>query len=321
MIKKLKRNIITGIKNKKINVFFLFLLLSFLILIFSKLSKEYTNTIVFTINKINVPKEYVILNDSNTKLNITLRTHGFNWLKYYLSKPEITIDFSKDVKRKGAQYIWDKSKVFINSESEFGNQVELLNVSPDELYFKYDVNLIKKVPVIVSDQISFSPGFDAFNSIKVEPDSIQIVGPNDMLVNIKSIEIEKIALENIKSDILKVVKLKIPKNNKDLIFSNEEVNLSLKVEKFTEGSLKVPIILINIPDSLSIKYFPKTINVIYYTSLNNFNEISAKDFKVICDFSKVNNSQTFLLPELNKITNKVKTAKINQQHIEFIITE
>ncbi len=321
MIKKLKRNIITGIKNKKINVFFLFLLLSFLILIFSKLSKEYTNTIIFNIDKVNVPKEYVILNDSNAKLNITLKTHGFNWLKYYLSKPEITIDFSKDVKRKGALYVWDKSKIFINSESEFGNQVELLNVSPDELYFKYDVNLIKKVPVIVSDQISFSPGFDAINSIKVEPDSIQIVGPNDMLVNIKSIETEKITLENIKSDILKVVKLKIPKNNKDLIFSNEEVNLSLKVEKFTEGSLKVPIILINIPDSLSIKYFPKTINVIYYTSLNNFNEISAKDFKVICDFSKVNNSQTFLLPELNKITNKVKTAKINQQHIEFIITE
>lgn len=321
MIKKLKRNIITGIKNKKINVFFLFLLLSFLILIFSKLSKEYTNTIVFTIDKINVPKEYVILNDSNTKLNITLKTHGFNWLKYYLSKPEITIDFSKDVKRKGAQYIWDKSKVFINSESEFGSQVELLNVSPDELYFKYDVNLIKKVPVIVNAEIGFSPGFDAFNTYKIEPDSVQIIGPNEMVDNIKSIETEKVTLENIKSDILKDIKLKLPKNNSDLIFSKNKVSISLKVEKFTEGSVKVPITLINVPDGLSIKYFPKTINVVYYTSLNNFNEISGKDFKVICDFSKVNNSQTFLLPELDKITNKVKTAKINQQHIEFIITE
>jgi hypothetical protein len=295
--------------------------LSFIILIFSKLSKDFTNTVVFGIHKINVPKEYVILNDSNAKLNITLKTHGFNWLKYYISKPEITIDFSKDVKRNGNSYVWNKSKIFINSESEFGSQVELLNVSPDELYFKFDVNSIKKVPVVVNADISFSPGFDAFNLSKIEPDSIQIVGPNEMVNNIKSIETEKITLENIKSDVLKVVKLKIPKNNKDLIFSNDEVNLSLKVEKFTEGTLKVPIILINVPDSLSIKYFPKTINVIYYTSLNNFNDISAKDFKVICDFSKVSENQTFLLPELNKITNKVKTAKINQQHIEFIINE
>jgi hypothetical protein len=321
MIKKLKTNIITNMKNRKINVFFLFLLLSFLILIFSKLSKEYTNTIVFTINKINVPQEYIILNDSNAKLNITLKTHGFNWLKYYISKPEITIDFSKDVKKNANSYIWNKSNIFINSDLEFGSKIELLNVSPDKLYFKYDKNLIKKIPVVLNADIRFMPGYDAFNTCKILPDSIQVVGPNEMVNNIKSIETENVILENVKSDVLKDIKLKLPKRNKDLIFSNNEVSISLKVEKFTEGSLKVPITLINVPEGLSIKYFPKTINVIYYTSLNIFNEISAKDFKVICDFSKVNNSQTFLLPELNKITNKVKTAKINQQHIEFIITE
>lgn len=321
MIKKLKTNTISSIKNRKINVFFLFLLLSFIILIFSKLSKDFTNTIVFDIHKINVPKEYVILNDSNQKLHITLKTHGFNWLKYYISKPEITIDFSKDVKKSANSYVWDNSKIFINRELEFGNQVELLNVNPDKLYFKFDVNSIKNVPVVVNADIQFTPGYDAFNLSKIQPDSIQIVGPKELVNHIKSIETEKITLENIKSDVLKRVKLKIPKNNNDLIFSNDEVSLSLKVEKFTEGTLKVPIILTNVPDNLSIKYFPKTINVIYYTSLINFNEISAKDFKVICDFSKVSDSQTFLLPELNKTTNKVKTAKINEQHIEFIITE
>ena len=49
--------------------------------------------------------------------------------------------------------------------------------------------------------------------------------------------------------------------------------------------------------------------------------ISVKDFKVVCDYNKVSNNQTFLLPELDKITQNVKSAKINQQHIDFIITE
>ena len=61
--------------------------------------------------------------------------------------------------------------------------------------------------------------------------------------------------------------------------------------------------------------------MIYYTSLDKFNEISVKDFKVVCDYGKVSNNQTFLLPELDKITQNVKSAKINQQHIDFIITE
>ena len=83
MIKKIKSDIKTSIKTKKINVFFLFLFFAFVLLIFSKLSKEYTNTIVFNIEKINVPPENVVLHDSNAVLKITLKAHGFNWLKYF----------------------------------------------------------------------------------------------------------------------------------------------------------------------------------------------------------------------------------------------
>lgn len=321
MIKALKSNIITGIKNRKINVFFIFLIMAFIILIFSKLSKEYTNTIVFDIDKVNVPQEYVILNDTNAKLNITLKTIGFNWLKYYLSKPEVTIDFKKDVSKIGSEYILNKSTVFLKSNSEFGSQAELLNVSPDNIYFRFDVNLIKKIPVFVNANINFSPGYDTFNLYEMHPDSIQVVGPNELVKPITGIQTEKITLQNVKSDISMTLKLQLPKNNEDLIFSNEEVEMTAKVEKFTEGNLKVPVELINVPVNLKIKFFPKAINVIFYTSLKNFNDISVKDFKVTCDYNKVSSNQTFLLPELNKITPKVKSAKINQQHIDFIITE
>ena len=116
MIKKIKSNIITGIKNRKINVFFIFLLMSFLILIFSKLSKDYVNTVGFTVKRVNVPNEYVILNDSNATINITLKTIGFNWLKYYFSNPEITVDFKRDVTKKDSVYILNNSKLLSNKK-------------------------------------------------------------------------------------------------------------------------------------------------------------------------------------------------------------
>ena len=73
MIKKLRTQILASIKSRKINIFLLFLLMSFLILIFSKLSKNYTNTLAFKIEKINVPEEKVILNNSDSILNVTLK--------------------------------------------------------------------------------------------------------------------------------------------------------------------------------------------------------------------------------------------------------
>src|SRR5690606_41420715 len=84
--------ILATFKSKKINVFLLFVLLSFVVLLFLKLSNTYTNTITFKISKIKVPEGHLVLNDNSHELHITIRAHGFNLLKYYFNEPEITID-------------------------------------------------------------------------------------------------------------------------------------------------------------------------------------------------------------------------------------
>ncbi|WP_239970648.1 YbbR-like domain-containing protein [Confluentibacter citreus] len=321
MIRKLKKEILISIRNRKINVFFLFLLLAFIILIFTKLSNEFTNTITFDINKINVPQENVVLNDSNAKLKVTLKTHGFKWLGYYLSKPKINIDFSKDVIKTKSTFIWDKSKAYLYSDEQFGNKVELLNISPDTLVFKYDVNLVKKVPILLNTDVAFVSGFDVTGNYKLNPDSIVVVGPEIIASKVKSVQTEKLTLDDVKSNISSMVKLKLPKNNKDLKFSTNEIQVSATVEKYTEGTLKIPVSVINVPADMTLNYFPKEVIVAYYTSLKDFKAIKAEDFVVECDFSAIENQQAYLTPKLTKISKLVKSAKVNQQRIEFIILE
>ncbi|WP_308992133.1 YbbR-like domain-containing protein [Mariniflexile litorale] len=319
MIKKIKSDILASIKNKKINVFFLFLFLAFIILIFTKLSKTTTNTIVFNIEKINVPQENIIFNDS-IALNITLKTHGFKWLSYYFSEPKIIIDFKKDVYKKDSVFIWNKSKAYLEN-TQFDKKVELLNVSPDVLTFRYGVNMVKKVPVKLNSDIKYNPGFDVSKPYVLIPDSVVVVGPKALVSKVDFIQTEKVLLVNVKKDISETVKLKLPKTNKDLTFSNDKVLLKATVEKFTEGTLKVPVTIINVPNNINLKYFPKEVNVSYYVSLSNFNSISAKDFNVICNYSNAVNNQSILVPELEKFPETAKNVKIKQQRIEFIIIE
>jgi hypothetical protein len=320
MIKRLKSELIASIKNKKINVFFLFLVSAFIILIFTKLSKQHTNTLAFNIEKINVPQDHVIINDSSTVLSLTLKTSGFKWLKYYLNKPKVKIDFSKDVYEKESVYVWSKSKAFLNN-TQFDKQVELLNMSPDTLVFRYGVSMVKKVPVVLNSKIEFSQGYDVLEDYIIQPDSIQIIGPDLIVSEIENIETDTIVLSNIKTDIFETVNLKLPKNKKELKFSNTNIVLEALVEKFTEGTLKIPITVINVPKGLSLNFFPKAINVSYYVNLSNFNSVKSKDFKVVCDFNKIGDNQSFLIPELVKFPKSIKKSKINQQRVEFIITE
>lgn len=319
MLRKLKSHILASIKNKRINVFILFLLSAFVILMFTKLSKQYTNTIAFEIEKINVPEENVILNDS-VFLNITLKTHGFKWLSYYLSQPKIKIDFTNDVYKEEAVFVYNKSKAYLNN-TQFDKEVELLSMSPEKLTFRYGVNLVKKIPIKINADINFSPGYDNSSPFRVEPDSIVIVGPNILVSEFEYIETETLTIADVRADLNEKIKLKLPNNNTDLKFSIDYVLLKATVEKFTEGTLKIPVMVINAPKNSGIKYFPKTVSVSYYVSLSNFNAITSKDFKVVCDFSKTNENQSFLIPELVKQPKAVKNVKIGQKRIEFIITK
>ncbi|MDD7887407.1 YbbR-like domain-containing protein [Flavivirga sp. 57AJ16] len=317
MIKKIKSEILTSIKNKRINVFILFLLLAFIILILTKLSKEYTNTMAFSIEKINIPEENVVLNDS-VKLKITLKTHGFKWLRYYISKPRIKIDFINDVEKKEGVFLWNKSIAYINN-TQFDKQVELLNMSPNRLTFRYGVNLVKKVPVKLNTTINFTPGYDISHKLVSDPDSIVVIGPDILVSKINLLETEEAIFNDVKSNLEETIKLKLPENISDLKFSHDDVVIKARVEKFTEGTLKIPVSIINAPKEARLKYFPKKVNVSYYISLSDFNSVTNKDFKVVCDYTKAIDNQSILVPELVEFPKTAKNIKINQQRIEFII--
>ncbi|WP_246041077.1 YbbR-like domain-containing protein [Flavivirga rizhaonensis] len=298
-------------------MFILFLLFAFIILIFTKLSKEYTNTIVFDIEKVNVPEENVILNDS-VVLNITLKTHGFKWLRYYVSKPKIKIDFINDVDKEDGVFLWNKSKAYLDN-TQFDEQVELLNISPKRLAFRYDVNLVKKVPIKINATVNFHPGYDVADKLVSDPDSIEIIGPNVLVSKIHHLETEDVIFNDVKSNLSEITNLKLPENTSDLKFSANSITIKGDVEKFTEGTLKIPVSIINAPKGVKLKYFPKEVNVSYYISLSHFNSVTNKDFKVVCDYTKAVGNQSLLVPELVKSPKTAKNIKMNQQRIEFII--
>lgn len=321
MIKLIKSKIQSSIKTKKINVFLLFLALAFGILLLTKLSKSYTNTFVFDIDKINIPEEEVILNDDSQKLEITIKTFGFELLSYYLSKPKLQVDFSKQIDKTDSTYIWTKNKAFAALNNQFNKNIEILNIAPDSLWFKYDVNAVKMIPVELLSTITYSPGYNLSNELALTPDSIKVIGAESILDRINRIQSDTLKMDDVKQDVLKVVDLKLDSLTDVLKFSNKQITVSAKVEKHTEGTLSIPVDVINIPKGIKLRYFPKSVSVSYYVSLANFNTIEANDFKVACDFEKLKKGQTFLVPEMVKTPQTVKHTKINQEYIEFIITE
>lgn len=317
----LKSKILKTIKSKRINVFLLFFSLAFTILVLTKLSNDYTNTLTLNVETSNVPEELVVLNDSTHKLKVTLETHGFKWLKYYIWTPKINIDFVEDVSKLDSSFVWSKSKDYSSVSNQFDKSDKILSINPDSLKFRYDVNAVKYLPIIAKTNISYDPGYNMLNAIEIVPDSVKVIGPATLLSKLESLETKDFERKEVKTSIDSKLPLHLEGLNSDIRIAVKEVTLKAKVEKFTEGTLNVPVQVINVPNGMLLKYFPKSINVSYYTSLNAFNSITVNDFKVVCDYNDIKENNTYLTPFLAKQPKAVKSTRLHQQKIEFIIAK
>lgn len=312
-----KQNIISYLKSKRLNVFLLFLILAFLFSVLSKLSQRYTHSFAFKINTINVPENHVVLNDSNAVMNIALNTYGFKHIKYYLKQPKIDVDFSS-LDKTPTQYRWTESNELSKIINQFDASINIENITPDTIVFRYDLNAVKKIPVRLVSNIKYSTGYDIVNTQKLVPDSVKIIGPKVMIDSIFEVYTKKMNLENINSNFSETIALDVSAFSKDVKISTRSIKVNGTVEKFTEGTIEVPVNIINVPENVKINYYPKSVPLVFYTSLSSFSSITPSNFIVQCDFNTIK-SNTYLIPKIVKQPNNIKYAKLNVKQIEFVI--
>jgi hypothetical protein len=308
------------LSRKKLRVFGLFFLLSFSILLLTKLSQDYTHTVKFAIDKINIPEEQVIIGDSSHYLEITLKTYGFKLARYLLTTPEVEVDFLT-LEMAKSQYVWTDRKQHASIVNQFDRNVEIIAINPDTLYFKYDVNFVKTVPIIIKSQLNYAVGFDLLDNLASKPDSVKIIGPKVLIDTITHINTEVLDLKELNAPIAQKVNLELPLKNQQIIYSHQSTKVIANIVKFTEGTLEIPIEVVNVPKNVKLSYFPKTVKLIFYTSLKNFKTISAQDFRIECDFKATDNTSGFLKPKIVGQPNTIKNARLSTDNVEYIIRQ
>ena len=309
------------VKSRRLNVFLIFFLLAFFILVLARLSASYTNTVEFKVELKNIPDEMIVLNDSTNTLNFTMTADGFEWMRYYLKTPSVGIDFNNEVKKADSLYVWSLSRGFAGINNQFNKDVVVKTINPDTLFFKVDINAVKMVPVKPNFNISYSPGYNVLNTIVTVPDSVKIIGPESLLLKIDKIETEVLRRKEVYKPFSTQLSLISETKNSQIKVKTKAVTVNVNVEKFTEGILSLPVNIINVPKNVKVNYFPKTINLSYYTSLENYNTIDVNDFEVVCDFNEHNSKYSYLTPKLVKAPKTIKTSRLHEQKIEYIISE
>jgi hypothetical protein len=309
------------IKNKKISKSFIsFLVASVLIWLLITLSKEYTTLLTFPVSYHSIPQNQLLQREPTKELDIIVKTTGFTILKSRFGNTTLKLNAANLTKKSLNRYYFLTKNQINTIQQQLNSSIQLQGVVLDTIYLEIGKLISKKVPLKPNLAIGYHIGYDVLEAVAISPDSVVISGPEAQIAEIKTLNLEALKLKDVKADFSKKVKIILPENSGGIKIDSAYTTISGKVEKFTEGSFKIPFKVTNLPENVELTMLNKTVEVFFVVGLSNFNKIDKNFFKVVCDYniSKENNLR-YLLPKVVAKSSFIKSFKVFPNKIDFLI--
>ncbi|MDH7448274.1 YbbR-like domain-containing protein [Aquimarina sp. 2201CG14-23] len=309
-----------SLKRNNVKTFLFFLAFTSLLWLLIQFSKNYTKEVEVAIHYTNLPEDRILHDESDQTLKLTLNGNGFRLINHSWSKPLLQFDVSDAVAADDDEYYFliDQGGQLLKEKLDFNGRI--LSFRKDTLQVKLDVNLEKKIPIRLVKEIDYVPGYGSDKGVVLSPDSIVISGPKRIVDTIHYVVTENLKFEGLNTNNQTTLPIKIDSLPARIKVLPKEVEASIEVSKFTEGSQEIPITLINVPEGKEIKIFPKEVRVVYRVGLDKYNEINLRDFKVIADYNKVSEDSSFLILELVDMpSSSIHDVRLQDKQVQFVI--
>jgi hypothetical protein len=306
---------------KKISKTFIgFLVASFFIWLLITFSKEYTTVINFPVEYSKIPQNKLLQEAPINEISLSIKASGFKLVKAKLKQEIIQLNASNLQRKTSSKFYFLPKNQIKNIQSQLTYKVELQEILQDTIYLNLGVLTSKKVPLKTNLIIDYHIGYDLVNEIKIEPDSVIISGPENQIENINHLKLSKLKLKDVKASFTNKLKIIKPKELDKLKINIAEASISGHVEKFTEGSFKVPFEIINLPTDVNLTSLTNNVEVFFVVALSNFNKVNKLSFKVECDYlMSEKNNLSYLIPKIVDKPDFLKSYKIIPNKIDFLI--
>ncbi len=308
--------------NKRIQIpkiFFGFLLTSFFMWLLINLSKEYVTKITYYVSYDNLAQDKILQETPLQKIDFLIKGNGFKLFTASFSNKRLSFSVDKLKSKNITDYYLLTSNKKREIQDQLNSGLELVDILKDTLHFKLGTLKTKKVPVVPDLDLNYKLGF-GLAEMKINPDSVLISGPELQINKIKEITTKKATFQEVNEDFSTDLEVERKILSDNVKLSNSSISIELLIDKFTEGTLEVPIKIINAPKNLELNTFPKNVKITYRVGLKNYNKISADLFNVVCDYKFTKDGNlSYLVPKLEDAPELISLVRVSPQKVDFLI--
>ncbi len=314
---------------KRVLVFLVFVLLSSILWLFRVLEESYVSTINYPVRYLDFPANKILTGDTPYKLKLTVRGTGYsllsNKLRYKTPLNFSINNFSLYSQSKDSMSVYILTRyaqeALSQELSRKRTNLEIVSISPDTIFFSFTRSVIKKVPVevVINNQKNLFARQHKLNGfIYTIPDSIEISGPANLVDTINHLYTQSISPFELE-DTFKQKATILFYNN--VTMDKEKVNVVIPVDRFTELSYRVVIVPRNVPDSLSIKLFPREATLYFNVTHSQIPFALESDFKPFVDYNELKEnlkSTSYLTVKIDSLPEYASATRIYPTRVEYI---
>lgn len=310
---------------ERFTVFSVCMLIAVFLWLVIKLSGTSVSTVEYPVKFHNRTAGKVLAGYSDSVLELQISAKGFRLLslKWFGVDGHVVVDvdhMKMNQLQNNSRYNY--YMLTEDLKSIIGDRIvdvqSVASVSPDTIYFWMDEKSKKLVEVIPRLDVSYESQYQPYGKPRLEPDTIQISGPQKRIDTITAIYTKEFSASDVNEDISGVLKLMVPDKVKT---KHDNVQLNIDVEEFTEATVEIPVVTANAQSTACrIKTFPDHVKVTFWVALKDYQKISSAQFNacVDCEEIKLDENDKARV-SIMRFPSYVKNLRVSPRYVEYVI--
>ncbi len=301
---------------KKYIYIILFFFVSFSFWILTKLSEDYNSKLTLEIDIINAPDDYIVKKQNINSILVFIKASGFELFYNKLFQNKLIVDLEEE-KIVDDKIVIDYNENKFKLKETLNSNIDISSVFPDQIVIELEQVVNKFVPIVLENELKIKSGYGLRSPVDLSPDSIQVSGPLKEISKISYVSALIDADLNIENDYTTNYEIV---RDKKISYEFSSGKAVIYVDRYSEKTIKIPILVRGIPDSLDLRLYPNEVDISFQSSIKRLKNISEKDFIVSVSFDpKTKNLSKDLDVSIDSFPSSLKNLKISHKKVEFLI--
>ena len=305
-----------SVNEKKYIYIILFFFVSFSFWILTKLSEDYNSKLTLEIDIINAPDDYIVKKQNINSILVFIKASGFELFYNKLFQNKLIVDLEEE-KIVDDKIVIDYNENKFKLKETLNSNIDISSVFPDQIVIELEQVVNKFVPIVLENELKIKSGYGLRRPVDLSPDSIQVTGPFKEISKISYVSALIDADLNIENDYTTDYEIV---RDKKISYEFSSGKAVIYVDRYSEKTIKIPILVRGIPDSLDLRLYPNEVDISFQSSIKRLKNISEKDFIVSVSFdSKTKKLSKDLDVSIDSFPSSLKNLKISHKKVEFLI--